>query len=198
MRIGIDIDGVLTDYERFSYDYFSKYCIENKIDYHILGSQYETCDTFNVNKNTEKQFWKKHLNYYATDYPARHFASEVIKKLKEEGNEIYIITARTLTDRQDESGQKMRETVEDWLAKNMIEYDKIIYCKRPTYNKINEVNNYKIDIMIEDSPQNIEKLSKLIPVIIFHSEYNKNCNLPNTTRCYSWYDIYNTIQNKSC
>lgn len=198
MRIGIDIDGVLTDYERFSYDYFSKYCIENKIDYHILGSQYETCDTFNVNKNIEKQFWKKHLNYYATDYPARLFASEVIKKLKKEGNEIYIITARTLTDRQDESGQKMRETVEDWLAKNMIEYNKIIYCKRPTYNKINEVNNYKIDIMIEDSPQNIEKLSKLIPVIIFHSEYNKDFNLPNTTRCYSWYDIYRYIQNKSC
>ena len=35
MRIGIDIDGVLTDIEQFVIDYISKYCVENKIKYNI-------------------------------------------------------------------------------------------------------------------------------------------------------------------
>lgn len=40
-------------------------------------------------------------NRYATNEKARPFAAEVIKKLKEDGNEIYIITARWLTNRDD-------------------------------------------------------------------------------------------------
>ncbi len=35
MKIGIDIDGVLTNVEQFSIDYFSKYCFENNIEYNI-------------------------------------------------------------------------------------------------------------------------------------------------------------------
>ena len=32
MRIGIDIDGVITDIERFIADYGTKYCIENNMN----------------------------------------------------------------------------------------------------------------------------------------------------------------------
>ena len=35
MRIGIDIDGVLTNIEQFVLDYLSKYCVENNIEYNI-------------------------------------------------------------------------------------------------------------------------------------------------------------------
>ena len=35
MRIGIDIDGVLTDIETFWLDYGSKYCVENNIPLNI-------------------------------------------------------------------------------------------------------------------------------------------------------------------
>ena len=33
MRVGIDIDGVLTNIEQFVIDYISKYCVENNIEY---------------------------------------------------------------------------------------------------------------------------------------------------------------------
>lgn len=47
--------------------------------------------------------------------------------------------------------------------------------------------------MVEDSPRNIIELSKIVPVICYNAEYNRNCNGNNITRCYSWYDIYRII-----
>ena len=46
------------------------------------------------------------LDFYAKHEPARPFASEVIKKLKNDGNEIYIVTARWLSNREDKVGAK--------------------------------------------------------------------------------------------
>ena len=45
--------------------------------------------------------------------------------------------------------------------------------------------------MIEDNPHNIEDLSRIIPVICYHTSYNQTCT---NTNVYSWYDIYKTIQ----
>ena len=50
MRIGIDIDGVLTNVEQFSIDYFSKYCFENNIEYNIGESHYNY-DFYTLNGN---------------------------------------------------------------------------------------------------------------------------------------------------
>ena len=40
MRIGIDIDGVLTDAERFITEYGTKFCIENNLTYRIKLDKY--------------------------------------------------------------------------------------------------------------------------------------------------------------
>lgn len=96
MRIGIDIDGVLTNVEQFTIDYLTKFCVENKIEYHIdfEKSDYDAFKTLNITEEQEDNFWKEYIAFYATKEPARPFSSEVIKKLKQEGHEIYIITAR--------------------------------------------------------------------------------------------------------
>lgn len=195
MRIGIDIDGVLTDRERFVMDYISKYCVENNIEYNIGDSNYEDCKTFNISKEQENDFWNKYLEYYSINEKARPFASEIIKKLKEDGHEIYIITARWLTNRDDNIGNKMREIVKNWLYENKILYDKLIFSKASNERKSQEIIENKIDLIIEDSPNNINELSKVVPVICYHAEYNKNCLGSKIIRCYSWYDIYSKINN---
>lgn len=195
MRIGIDIDGVLTDRERFSMDYISKYCVENNIEYNIGDSNYEDCKTFNISKEQENDFWNKYLEYYSINEKARPFASEIIKKLKEDGHEIYIITARWLTNRDDNIGNKMREIVKNWLYENKILYDKLIFSKASNERKSQEIIENKINLIIEDSPNNINELSKVVPVICYHAEYNKNCLGSKIIRCYSWYDIYSKINN---
>lgn len=190
MRIGIDIDGVLTNIEQFIIDYITKYCVENDIEYNIVESDYEYYKTFNISKDQEDDFWNEYLEYYSINEKARPFASEIIKKLKEDGYEIYIITARWLTNRDDNIGSRMREIVKNWLSENKILYDKLIFSKASKERKHQEILENKIDLMIEDSPNNIKELSKIVPVICYHAEYNKNCNDSKIMRCYSWYDIY--------
>lgn len=195
MRIGIDIDGVLTDIERFVADYLSKYCIENNIEYKIGESSYNVHETFNISKEQGNNFWDTCIEDYAKNEKARPFAREVIEKLKQEGNEIYIITARWGTSRDDEKGNKMRETVKNWLCEYKIPYDKLIFSKAEKERKSDEIIENKIDLMIEDNPNNINEISKIIPVICYHAEYNNKCKSDKITRCYSWYDIYRTIRN---
>lgn len=193
MRIGIDIDGVLTDIEQFVIDYISKYCVENKIKYNIGDYDYNYSKTFNITDEQEENFWNEYLEYYAVNEKARPFAAEVINKLREDGHEIYIITARWLTNRDDDIGNRMKEIVKNWLHENKILYDKLIFSKALKERKAQEITEHKIDLMIEDSPNNINELANIIPVICYNAEYNKNCIDNKIIRCYSWYDIYSKI-----
>lgn len=197
MRAGIDIDGVLTNVEQFILDYISKYCVENNIEYNIeynIGdSSYNYCKTFNISKEIEIDFWDIYLEKYAKNEKVRPFAAEVIKKLKKEGHEIYIITARWYTNEATKKGNRMKNITKKWLKKNQITYDKLIFSKSENERKNQEIIDYKIDLMIEDSPTNILELSKKIPVICYSAGYNKHCSGNNIIRCYSWYDIYKKI-----
>lgn len=192
MNIGIDIDGVLTDIEKFQLDYGSKLCFE------LLGKTikdsngYDIAQIFDVSQDSDEEFWNKYLWEYATKEKARKFADEITKKLEEDGNKIYIITARYLTNKDTEDGEKMRNTVKSWLKENNIYYDKIIFSPE---DKLDICINNNIDIMIEDKVENIEKISTKIPVIAYNANYNKECKGPNIIRCYSWYDIYSKILN---
>lgn len=87
--------------------------------------------------------------------------------------------------------EENRNLVLDWLKRNKIKYDKIIFSPE---DKLDICRENDIDIMIEDKPANIENISILIPVICFHAGYNKNCIGNNIIRCYSWYDIYAKIK----
>ena len=194
MRIGIDIDGVLTNVGDAVMNYATKYFVENNIKYEIGKIDYDYFKTFNIkDRNIENKFWNEYLEYYSVNEKARPLASEVIKKLKKDGHEIYIITARWLTNQDNEAGEKMRNIVKNWLEENDIVYDKLVFTKAEEERKPDEIKEYKIDVMIEDSPDNINELSKIVKVICYNTEYNKQCIGKNIIRCYSWYDIYDKI-----
>lgn len=189
MRIGIDIDGVLTDIEQWQLDVGGKFF--SKFNKSVLNKDgYEITKIFNVSDELDGQFWNEYLYEYVTKEPSRKYASEVIKKLKDDGNEIYIVTARYLTDRNNEDGEKMRKIVVNWLAEQKIDYDEIIFSPE---DKKENCKKYNIDIMIEDKVDNINKISSIIPVICFHAGYNNECKGKNIYRVYNWYDIYNLI-----
>ena len=192
MRIGIDIDGVLTDIEQYQIDLGTKYLyfkggarIEN------LNAYYSK-DLFGISEEDDDEFWRQIIFDYVTKEPARKFAGEVIQKLKDEGNEIYIITARgSDLSYTNIKRKEMHELVMKWLKDNSIYYDKILFTPE---DKLEICLEHQIDIMIEDKPQNIFDISTQIPVICFHANYNRECEGKNITRCYSWYDIYSKIQ----
>lgn len=189
MRIGIDIDGVLTDIEQWQLDCGGKFF--SKLNKSVVNKDgYEITEIFNVSDELDSQFWNEYLYEYVTKEPSRKYASEVIKKLKDSGNEIYIVTARYLTDRNTEDGQRMRKIVIDWLEQENIVYDKIVFAPE---DKLQICLENNIDVMIEDKVANIEKISTRLPVICFHAGYNKHCENDNIYRAYTWYDIYNLI-----
>lgn len=194
MRIGIDIDGVLTNIAEFNRNYGSKFCYENNIDYNVKTDNYDLYKMFDISKEDGDVFWDEHLEFYSKTEDIRPFAKDIIKKLKEEGNEIYIITARYLTNRDDEAGENMRNIVRNWLSEKGVVYDKLIFSKADMERKTDEINDNEIDLMIEDNPQNINELSEIIPVICYDTSYNKECHGNNIIRCYSWYDIYKKIK----
>lgn len=191
MRIGIDIDGVLTDIEQWQLDYGSKFVFEECNKEIANADEYDTKEIFDIENNLDDDFWREYLLEYSKKEPARKFSDEITTKLKEEGNEIYIITARFLTDKDDKYGNKMKKIVRKWLKENKIYYDKLIFSPEEKLEICIENN---IDIMIEDKVDNINTISKKIPVICFDARYNKKCEGKNIYRCYSWYDIYAKIQ----
>lgn len=93
MNIGIDIDGVLTDLNSFYLDYGSMYYY-NKGIYIKNPNEYYFKDIFKVSQKEDDDFWTRFINEYCLNTPPRRFASEIIKKLKDEGNNIYLITSR--------------------------------------------------------------------------------------------------------
>ena len=186
MKIGIDIDGVLTDIEKWQLDYGSKFYYEN----------YNKEKIFNSDIKCDDLFWDKYFKEYSINVEARKFASEVISKLKQDGYEIYIITARGsfLSHSSNVmSKEENEQIVKDWLQKNKIYYDSLIFSPE---DKLDICIKNNINMMIEDKTDNINKISDKIPVICFNAGYNEECKGENIYRVYTWYDIYNTIKNK--
>lgn len=189
MKIGIDIDGVLTDIGRFIVDYGQKFCIENGIDFKVHEEEYDEVNALGITDEQNEQFWNNYLEYYATEYPVRDFAVEIISKLKKE-NEIYIITARNEEGLPASSYGTMKTLVKNWLEKNKIEYDELVFSKG---SKLPYCIERNIDVMIDDSPCNVLDISSKIPVLCFHNPYNRSLNGDNITRVYSWYDVLDKI-----
>lgn len=194
MRIGIDIDGVLTDIEQWQLDYGSKFYYENYHSGIKNAKGYETNDIFDLSVECDNIFWEKYFEDYSINIACRLFADEVIKKLKEDGNEIYIITARGSFLSHSATVMTIEENkniVLEWLKKNNIYYDKIIFSPE---DKLDICIKNDISVMIEDKPANINKIATKIPVICFNAAYNETCSGANIYKCYSWYDIYATIE----
>lgn len=90
MNVAFDIDGVLTDLEKFQIEYGRKYF--GREEKNKKGSSIR--ELFACSEVEEYNFWKKYLLLYAMNWPVREGAREIINKIAEEGNKIYFITSR--------------------------------------------------------------------------------------------------------
>ena len=190
MKIGIDIDGVLTNEESYILDFGSAFFTNNNISYKIHNDIYDSKETFEVSQEDYDAFWKECIFDYSRNISIRPFAKDILKKLVEQNHEIYIITSRYYTTYENDNKLKMQNIVKEWLKRNEIKYNSLIFTRK----KDEICKELYIDVMIEDKPENIDRISKHIPVICFNEEYNKQCSGKNVYRAYSWYDVYNKIK----
>ncbi len=192
MKIGIDIDGVLIDLERYVIDYGTKMCVEKQWKINLKLDEYFEKERFFWTDEQEEEFWNTYLEDYVLKTNPREFSKEVIEKLRKENNKIYIITARNEEGLPPESYGRMQEFTKKWLLDNGIEYDELIFASDA--EKLEQCIKNDIDIMIEDYPNNILNISNKINVIKYDCQYNKDVKGENIITAYSWYHIYNIIK----
>lgn len=195
-KIGFDIDGVLTDVRKFQIEYGKKFFIE-KYNMDIVDENaYSIKKMFNCTDEQEYEFWKKYIIFYSIKWPIRAGASEIINKLKEDGNEIYIISSRIKACEKSPIGTLMRFLVKRWLQNNdiNIDSDKFFFCSTldSALEKTKICEELNIDYMIEDCPDNIESIKEVTNVIAYSNSYNQNIS-NEITKVNGFYEIYDII-----
>lgn len=186
MIIGSDIDGVLTDLEKYQLVEGEKFYKRPPVN----KNGYKTWQIFGGTLRDDEDFWAKNIFDYAENYPIKKDAAYVIEKLKNDGHKIIFVTARTYAYADDNLGVKMRKTLCNWLDKNGVLYDKIVFS---TEDKEETCMQLKLDLMIEDSPMNVEYLKKRMPVICMEAGYNLDVKGDNVYRCKDWSKVYETV-----
>lgn len=191
MKIGIDVDGVLTDFEWFLDFYTSK--MFPKVN--INKTEYKYAKRYSCSSQTEVLFYVRYLWWYIRKMPIREGAAEVIRRLHEEGHEIYIITARIGATKKNAFGKLMRQKLKEWLHKNGVIYDGIHYVS--THNSAEEKRKIAsalgIDFFIEDDPQNVAALMDICEVVCYTASYNENVPVE---RVFDFQEAYQVIVNR--
>jgi len=194
MIIGIDIDDTLTDIrdqlKEATLEYAKKLGKKINIDNTYIedknnGNIYK--EKYNFTDEELKRFFKEVQEEITKNVKPREGTREVIKKLREEGNTIIIITARDKQFHDDPY-----ELSKTWLDKNEIEYDKIIVNAR---EKAKICLDEKVDIFIDDQLANCMKVSRTGITVIRITNYKEvHGNIINKT---NWQDIYEFIKEKN-
>lgn len=190
MRIGIDIDDTMANIKdklnaaAMQYAKSLNKDVKN-IDYNIVdvyknGNIYQKL--FNFNYEKLKYFLGTIQEEITDNAIPRENCVEVINKLHNDGNGIYIITARDKEFHEDPYLQS-----KEWLEKNLIYYDKLIVNARDK-GKVCIENN--IELLIDNSISNCLNVDNLgIDTIIIGNKNDRGIKNIN-----NWQEIYEYIK----
>lgn len=186
MNLGLDIDGVLTDIEKYQFKYGIPFFKQNYNKDVVNESGKDIKKIFDCTKEEELKFWKKNLVRYAIVESARDNAAEYTKWAYESGHHIYIITSRIFSTKQNFLGKLMRFIVKNWLKRNNIRYDDIFFCDE---DKADAIKKYNVEYMVEDDPDNINALKDLTQIICMNAKCNEHITDDKVKRCYNFSEI---------
>ena len=193
MNIGIDIDDTIANTYDVLFNYAQYYTINDigkeikDVNRNSITNMY--CTNFhNWNKKEDKEFLDKYYEKTVLKVQPKMYAIENIKKLKESGDKIYLITARFLSDKFD-----VKKLTKDWLEKYGIPYDKLILNSQ---NKVIVAKENNIDIFVDDSIKNCTEIANSgIKTYMMDTIVNKDFEDENIERVYSWPHLYQKIEN---
>ena len=193
MNIGIDIDDTISETFETLLPYAQRYTIEDlkkESKVHLDGNLKNHFYIVYMNDWDEKEatdFWSRYYGELLKKLNIKTFAADVIKKLKKQGNKIYLITARW--EMRSDNVKKITET---WLKENDVEYD---YLFMNADDKLKIIQENNIDIFIDDSFNNCKKIVDNSDTTVYMMTSRVNCNLEDDkiTRVFSWPQIYDLI-----
>ena len=189
MRIGVDIDNVLSNFNEVLLNDYKKHDKQLRNN-GIINDNVYIRNMFDWSEAEEKQYYNENIERLANLFEPIKDCAKYIKKLRDNGNYIYIISGRD----NGEYSDPYNMTIE-WLKKYDIEYDKLILTNAYNHQEKADVCiENDIDIMIDDSVNVCEKCHENnIKSLLFNTEYNKNET--RFTRVNDWNEIFNYVSN---
>lgn len=190
MRLGIDIDGTLTNIVDSVIAYGQEYELENNLEEGITNPNSDLIQAaFEWGTEIGSKFWRQNFPKINQVEP-RALTKKYLDKLVDEGHEIYIITARSSSELKDPKKISVK-----WLKKHKIPFEKI-FVNAENKGLICKQNN--VDLLVDDLPKNIDSaLSYGIKAFVMNSVTNENYNKKGVTRVYSFVDFYRRIKEMS-
>ncbi len=190
MKIGIDIDNVISDLDKTFLEEFLKED-KNKRNKGIVNqnAKHITEGMFDWTQYEINDFLINNMDRMSMNFETIPQSKYYIDKLKNDENEIIIITGRNK-----KIFKNPEEVTKIWLERNKIYYDKLIFTKSPY--KVEECKNCRVDIMLDDMAINVKNLRENnINAYLVKTRYNENYSL-NMPMLLSWEEIYNFIKIK--
>ncbi len=176
MRIGIDIDDVITDTSLSMKKYIDKYDDNSDIHNYIEEVMRGEMPTEEI-----KEFFKENSINIFKNAKVKINASEVMQELLDNGNEIFIITSRG-----EIKFKGSEQLTLEYFKLNKINYTKILFN---SFEKSKICKDNNIDVMIDDSAKYCSEIKEQnMEAILFTSEVNKlaNVKLP---RVNNWIEL---------
>ena len=190
MRIGIDIDNVISN---FNEELLKEYINHDK-ELRNTGIVNENADyirrgMFDWTEDEEINFYRKNIERIAKNLKVKDGAKEYIDKLIEDGHIVCIITGR-------DNGEYAEpyNMTKKWLDDNSINYHLLILTnayKNDKHGKTEKCIENNIDVMIDDSVNICQDcIDNNITTLLMDTPYNKQVNMP---RVHNWKEIYEFI-----
>lgn len=195
MNIGIDIDDTIANTFEVTISYLKEYIEkrlgkEFKIDLTEPTDYYKLVKKFGITEEEEWNFW---MDYFATivkEVVPKLDSVEVIKRLKEEGNNIFLVTARYEVEEYD-----IKDLTRKWLEEKNVVFDKLIIN---AHDKLEVAEHEKIDVFIDDSIRNCTMLSDGgIKVYMYNTVFNDFYKNEKIEKVYSWDEFYKRIKEEN-
>ena len=191
MRIGVDIDNVISTFNEELLEEFLKHNKELGYSKDInKNADYITRGMFNWPDGEVQEFYRKNIERIVNKLGVKSGAKEYIDKLKSDGHDIYIITGRDNGEHSDPYNNTKK-----WLDDNDIYYDKLILTnayKNYEHGKPEKCIENNVDIMIDDSVHICKDCIDCgIETLLMDTPYNRQVN--DIKRVNNWKEIYEYI-----
>ena len=165
--VGVDIDGVLADYPRSFVDFINEelgtnYTMDMVDSYDIYECLGIPTEVGVKLKDKYRQSGRKRF------IPVCEGAKEMLQWMRDQGYKIMLLTARPY----DKYKRIFADTME-WLEKNNLPYDSILFDEDKEERLLKEFGRDKIEFFIDDVVSNTNTISRLgVPCYLITRPYN--------------------------
>ena len=194
MKIGIDIDDTTFLTVKSMLKYADKFEEEisgiptNRDSFGLIKNRYYLKALYGWDDKTKFEFFDKYYKNVLEECTMLPNADKTIKKLKEEGDLIYFVTARLMNIRNCDTKEITKKSLQDFG----IPYDSL---NLHISDKLKFFKENQIDLCIEDSYETCRELTDNgIKSILMTTKMNADINDTEITRVDNWDEIYEEIK----